>query len=736
MKRFIIITGFVLAVLFSATICANASTIIREGMCGDNVTWTLDSEGTLTISGTGDMEDSSWYSEREKIKSVVIENGVTSICEAAFYGCENLINVTIPNSITSIGYRAFYDCIGLTSITIPDSVTSIGFSAFYGCDRLRDVYILDLSAWCNIDFEDANSNPSCFANLYINNELATDITIPDSVTSIGNNAFWSCSSVTSITIPNSVTSIGEGAFRKCTSLTDITIPDSVTSIGAYAFSDCIGLTSITIPDSVTSIGEATFSYCSSLTSITIPDSVTSIGSWAFSWCTNLTDIYYRGTKTQWNTINIMSGNDNLTRATIHYNGDISTPTPTPTPMPNTTKIIGDKYVSIGDTDIIEGVYFTSDKQIRSAVFEIRYPSYLQLKSVLAKDFSIVQKSGEPQTSGNITTVRVLCQYSSNESADANTLVNPFDLVFDVSRNISPVNGTISISNATLNTAEGVSCAVDRLEEQPIIVSPCLVSSLQIKGDSEIYGSYQYSAIITPEYATNKNVIWSVDDNDIAEISQSGLLTAKRKGTVTIIAKSADGNASDRKKITVHAYATVSNITSDIGSWDKTFSSNNRNYTVYVDGTAQSVSFTVSAPVGTVYANDNLMLSGFPQEFSLTGEQTEIVFDVKDVADYEDGTYTVTVVRGGKYIKLNNTPQYSNGSYVFNAVSCNIDLLPNDKFIAAVYDDKGCLLGIGNANAINGTITVSCDTQACSYKVFLWDKLGGMKPICGSIEGLF
>ena len=111
-----------------------------------------------------------------------------------------------------------------------------------------------------------------------------------SVTSIGEQAFYDCSSLTSITIPNSVTSIGRDAFCDCSSLTSVTIPNSVTSIGRTAFQNCSSLTSITIPNSVTSIGDWAFFYCSSLTSVTIPNSVTSIGYMAFSYCSTLTSI--------------------------------------------------------------------------------------------------------------------------------------------------------------------------------------------------------------------------------------------------------------------------------------------------------------------------------------------------------------------------------------------------------------------------------------------------------------
>ena len=227
----------------------------------DNLTWKLDADGTLNISGTGTMKDydsndnpSPATQKKDSIKKVVIEDGVTSIGKYAFWYCSNLTSITIPDSVTSIGDAAFRSCSSLTSITIPNSVTSIGYAAFYDCSNL------------------------------------TSITIPDSVTSIGNYAFRGCTSLTSITIPDGVISIGAATFSGCTNLTSITIPDSVTSIGSSAFSCCTSLTSITIPDSVTSIGEWAFAFCQNLPSITIPDSVTSIGDSVFEKCTNLQTI--------------------------------------------------------------------------------------------------------------------------------------------------------------------------------------------------------------------------------------------------------------------------------------------------------------------------------------------------------------------------------------------------------------------------------------------------------------
>ena len=276
-----------------------------------------------------------------KSGAYVIPDTVTTIGDYAFYECDGLTSITIPDSVTFIGDLAFCECSGLTSVTIGNSVTTIGDLDFAWCESLTSVTIGNgvttigdsAFAWCesltSIVVDEDNEN-YCSENgvLFSKDKISLicypaeksgDYVISDTVTTIGDYAFYGCDNLTSITIPDSVTSIGGDAFGNCSGLTSITIPDGVTTIGYGTFSDCSGLTSVTIPDSVTSIGDDAFMHCSGLTSVTIPDSVTTIGRYAFSGCDGLRDVWYTGSADDRKSIAVEVYNEPLVDASWHYN---------------------------------------------------------------------------------------------------------------------------------------------------------------------------------------------------------------------------------------------------------------------------------------------------------------------------------------------------------------------------------------------------------------------------------
>ena len=225
------------------------------------------------------VSDNTVYDSREDCNGIIETASNTLIV-----GCKNTI---IPNSVTTIGKGAFYRCSGLTCVTIPKSVTSIGIGAFSDCSGLTNIIVVGDNTVYD-SREDCNGIIETASNTLISG--CKNTIIPNSVTSIGDDAFFGCSGLTSLTIPQSVTSIGYGAFYGCYGLTSVTIPNSVTCIGMSAFDGCSGLTSIGIPNSIDSIGGLAFYGCSGLTSIDIPNSVTVIDKYAFVGCSRLTSV--------------------------------------------------------------------------------------------------------------------------------------------------------------------------------------------------------------------------------------------------------------------------------------------------------------------------------------------------------------------------------------------------------------------------------------------------------------
>ena len=371
-------------VLSVGSVSAAEPTIVDSGNCGkdgNNVTWTLDSAGLLTISGTGEMADYESKTDSasgeeittapwgNQAKTAVTGDGVTGIGAAAFYGCSGLTSVTMGSNVTSIGESAFRGCMGLTGIVLPGSVTGIGEYAFSNCESLTAIEIpegvttLGNSAFFGCDnLKEVRYNARAAANLTgLSGAFRSagasvggvKVIFGESVEKIPSNLFCNCESLTSVTIGSNVTSIGDNAFLDCKGLVEINynaraaectedsfgsgdglkvaFGDSVERIPDYIFQDCPGLTSVTIGSSATTIGHYAFNRCTGLTSIKIPESMTNIGYMAFSGCTSLADVYYGGSERQWNAITIDDGNDRLLQANRHCEGEETLVSPTVKP---------------------------------------------------------------------------------------------------------------------------------------------------------------------------------------------------------------------------------------------------------------------------------------------------------------------------------------------------------------------------------------------------------------------
>ena len=291
-----------------------SSEIVDSGT-SNNMSWNLNGNGVLTISGTGNMPNyfstsPPWYKYRESIKQVKIGDGITGIGHYAFSGCTSLTGVTIPGNVTSIGIRAFGGCKALEELTIPEGVKSLGSEiiadTYIEKIKIPSTVITSAREYCTdigalagdevlTEVEFAEGMTKIPEYICQKASSVERVVIPSTVTSIGSSAFSECSSLKGLTLPAGLTRLEDKAFEECRSLTSITVPKSVTSIGAYAFANCTSVKSVVIEANSkklfeTAIGYSAFSGCTSLTGVTIPGNVTSIGDHAFSSCKALEEL--------------------------------------------------------------------------------------------------------------------------------------------------------------------------------------------------------------------------------------------------------------------------------------------------------------------------------------------------------------------------------------------------------------------------------------------------------------
>ena len=686
-----------------------------------------------------------------KVESVLIPNSVTNINSYAFYGCSRLTGINIPVGVTSIGDSAFYRCTGLTSVTIPDSVTSIGDYAFYGCTGLTSVTI-------------GNSVTSIGDSAFYRCTGLTSVTIPDSVTSIGYNAFYNCTRLTSVTIPDSVTSIGERAFYSCNSLTSVTIGNSVTSIGNYAFFGCTGLTSVTIPDSVTSIGEGAFRCCESLTSVTIPDSVTRIGGSAFYGCTGLTSISIPDSVTSFGS-NVLSGCTKLTTLYIGSSNIYSSEFKNYTSLKNVTigtgvTTIGD-YAFNGCTGLEEMVIPYSVKSIGTAAFtgctNLGSLTVYSRNCTFADDATAYYTTIYGFTSSTAETyanekgfdfVAIDDTHTHIYDNDCDSICNLCEAERTVGEHIfgdytvtkeptcteqgyttytcslcgdsytadytEPLNHPHKTWRVTKNpTADSTGLMTETCDlcgaktgemEIPMLI-PDFVTGITVSPNRlalNVGETANLTAIITPDTAENKNVIWSSSDTDIATVAD-GVVTAKTPGVAMIIVQSEDGGYKDFCVVRVASLTPANGAVVD-----------NENGLIYgIASNSDDINSYVNTVDGTMTVECDSAILG-------TGSVVNIVKDDVIVDSYKivlfgdvngDGWYdgmdavTVSCIANGLLTK----DQIGEAAYM--AADCNHDGVV-DEFDVALLNQAGVLLA--NVDQTKTQEELAADSDYAEY----------------------
>ena len=707
------------------------------------------SDGKATITDCPTSESGSLI-----IPSTLGGYPVTAIGEYAFFDCDKITSISIPNGVTSIGEKAFHYCKKLASIYIPDSVTYIDSDAFWYCDSLGSITV-----------SPGNTHYTSENNVLFNRDKTTLILYSPKKTN------------STYAVPDTATRIERGAFYFCANLTNITIPSSVTTIGHHAFSDCINLTDVNISHGVTTIDWAAFAYCNSLTSITIPGSVTRMGDAVFPYC--LKDVYYNGTADNWNTILSGTSNGALNEATIHYfayvtlldknenkisnktqnmgdfvdtstvdipegyalilyrNKELTEVYDIKTPITenltlyvdfmklNTLEFEGATIVDIGEHGITQKISFVTDKDAKYFSCTLKVPNSLTVQEIKSDIFELEQ---DYEVIGNYTYYYLFLIYNGDENIPASQKTIPFEVVFDVSEN-AVANEILTVEildDAILADDNGNTYEFANIEKSEIKINPIFAEEITIVGADEIDKPTQYTVSVLPENTTNPNVEWSVSDEAIATISEDGILTPVKKGTVTVRATAKDGSDVYTEKIvSVKVLGTVNSITTNIGLWDIEYSEQNTNYTIYVPKTATSIRISAKHN-GTLKTDKTTFVNNVARTVTLSTTSDETVLDLTYTCNgYDDNKYTITVV------KFEGTKtEVSENKKSFTITPINIE---NGKtVILALYNGKQ-FVEMQKTIYEGDDIPFTTTKTYTNAKVFVWNDLETLIPVCEAEE---
>ena len=581
-----------------------------------------------TIVAIGDYA----FSQCSQLSEITIPDSVVALGQYSLAGCSSLTSIEIPNGISSISYATFFDCINLTDVVIPEGVKTIGGMVFGNCRALAD-----------IDFP--TTLTSIGGNAFLNCTGLESITVPEGVTTLGSGTFQGCLNLSEINLPNTLVGIGQSAFQDCISLESIVIPESVTGIGYAAFSGCSSLTDVNIPSQVTSIRNATFSGCSSLEELTIPSKITSLGENVFSGCVSLKSMVIPdsvteiGASTFSNCSNLeeVTLSENITRigaSLFRYCDSLETVV-----IPNGVVAVGDtafadcmnlKSVTFPNTisasenegsGIGSRIFSNSPKVVASVIEGSLAHTYMRRNGY---NFTLITTGinlDKPELTLNV-----------NESSKYVAILSPYTIANNTSltwQSSNPDVATVDANGVVIGISEGKATITVRNSNglsassevtvtninTPITKVSLNYSDLEIKKDS----SQGLRATITPKETTDdKTLTWESSNPEVATVSSTGVVTARRPGNAIITVRTSNG-LTDTCNITV-----ISQITS-----------------VHLNLTAitldEGVSQTLRATINPSDTTDDKTLT-----WKSSNPEVATVDQEGKVTAVKDGTTTITV----------------------------------------------------------------------------------------------
>ena len=461
-----------------------------------------------------DSTNATTVTDKSSITQIIIEPSVSSINEFAFSYCTGLTNITIPQTVTSIGKSVFYDCTGLTNISIPSSVTSIGDNVFYSCTKLTAITVDSASrSYESIDgmlLNKAGTILMCCPGAYAGTNGTC--TIPNTVISISQNAFYNCTGLSEIVIPNGVISIGDSAFSGCEGLKSITLPSGLTSISDYVFVGCEGLKDIVIPNRVTSIGVSAFYSCTGLKQITIPNNVTSIGYDAFYNCSSMTSITFKRATPPTIISNAFNDDMAVTNIYVPFGAVPTYQSVSAFPFGSTFSEISSD-ATLNALTISSGTLspiFTSGTDTYTASVDNSVSS-VTVTPTVDDSHAAIKVNGSLVTSGN-----------ASSSIPLTVGANEIDIV------VTAQDGT---------TVETYVVDVTRAAVVPVANITGVLATTTAGTDLTLSGT------ATPSDATNKTITWSVKDAGTTGAKVNGnTLSTKASGIVIVTATITNGVA--------------------------------------------------------------------------------------------------------------------------------------------------------------------------------------------------